>query len=146
MSADPILRPADAEQILSEIRENLAATPPGSGPVYLYPIAPIDTNTAEEDYLASNPDVAAAIQRGGGRSFASEDLGCQPAKPVFGSGCPAAVSRHPPCTGGRHTGPSSPSHALVSPTAVELLCRRTPNLRARAGIRCQGAFRRSSAV
>src|ERR1035437_5525893 len=64
MSADPILRPADAEQILSEIRENLAATPPGSGPVYFYPIAPIDTNTAEEDYLASNPGVPAAIQGG----------------------------------------------------------------------------------
>jgi SAM-dependent methyltransferase len=76
MSADPILRPADAEQILSEIRENLAATPPGSGPVYLYPIAPIDTNTAEEDYLASNPDVAAAIQRGEHKSALDHWLLC----------------------------------------------------------------------
>src|SRR5260370_1038117 len=76
MRADPILRPADAVQILSEIRENLAALPPGAGPVYLYPIAPIDTSTAEEDYLASNPDVAESIRRGEYKSALDHWLMC----------------------------------------------------------------------
>ena len=59
-----MLLPAEAEQILRDIRENMAAPLPGSGPVCFYPTATMDTRAAEEHYLASNPDVAAAIQRG----------------------------------------------------------------------------------
>jgi SAM-dependent methyltransferase len=76
MPADSTLRPADAEQILSDIRANLAAPLPGPGPVYFYPTAPIDTRTAEDDYLASNPDVAAAIARGEHKSALDHWLTC----------------------------------------------------------------------
>src|SRR5580704_8716219 len=76
MPSDTMLRPTDAEQILSEIRETLASPAPGAGPLYLYPIAPIDTRTAEQDYLASNPDVVEAIQRGEYKSALDHWLLC----------------------------------------------------------------------
>lgn len=76
MAADPTLRPADAEQILSQIRDNLAAPRPGSGPLYWYPIAPSGTSAAEDDYLDSNPDVVAAIQRGEYQSALDHWLYC----------------------------------------------------------------------